>query len=64
LPTEIFDVDEFVAMSAKAKSCSVKRLRETAKLKLRMATKLVTLKVELWRADEIIKKLKCEVAEL
>ena len=58
MPSEIFDVDKFVTMSANAKYCSVKRLKETVKLKLRTPSKLYTLKVEPLNADEIIKKLK------
>jgi ferritin-like protein len=64
MPSEIFDVDKFVTMSANAKYCSVKRLKETVKLKLRTPSKLYTLKVEPLNADEIIKKLKCEIQEL
>jgi hypothetical protein len=64
MPSEIFDVDTFVTMSANAKYCSVKRLKATVKLKLRTPSKLYTLKVEPLNADEIIKKLKCEIQEL
>ena len=64
MPAEILDVEKFVAMSAKAKYCSVKRIKETVKLKLRTPTKLYTLKVEPLKADEVIKKLKCEIQEL
>ena len=64
MPAEILDVEKFVAMSAKAKYCAVKRLKEVVKLKLRKPSKLYTLKVEPLKADEIIKKLKCEIREL
>ncbi len=64
MPAEIFDVEKFVAMSAKAKYCAVKRLKETVKLKLRTSSRLYTLKVEPLKAEEIIKKLKCEIQEL
>ena len=64
MPSEIFDVEKFVTMSAKANYCSVKRLSQTVKLKLRMPKRLYTLKVEPRRADEVIKKLKCEIQEL
>jgi hypothetical protein len=64
MPSEIFDVEKFVAMSAKAKYCQVKRLKETVKLKLRTPNTLYTLKVEPINADEVIKKLKCEIQEL
>ncbi len=64
MPTEISDVDKFVSLSANAEYCSVKRLKETVKLKLRTPRKLYTLKVESLKADEIIKKLKCEIEEV
>ena len=64
MPSEIFDVEKFVAMSANAEYCSVKRLKETVKLKLRTPSRLYTLKVEPLKAEEIIKKLKCEIQEL
>jgi hypothetical protein len=64
MPSEIFDVEKFVTMSANAKYCTVKRLKETVKLKLRTPNMLYTLKVEPLNADEVIKKLKCEIQEL
>ena len=64
MPSEILDVEKFVALSAKAKYCAVKRLKETVKLKLRTPTMLYTLKVEPLKADEVIKKLKCKIEEL
>jgi ferritin-like protein len=64
MPSEILDVEKFVAISARAKYCAVKRLKETVKLKLRTPSRLYTLKVEPLKADEIIKKLKCEIQEL
>jgi ferritin-like protein len=63
MPSEITDVEKFVAMSAKAKQCQVKRLKETVKLKLRMPSQLYTLKIEPLRAEEIIKRLQCEIKE-
>jgi ferritin-like protein len=64
MPSEILDVEKFVAMSAHAEYCLVKRLKETVKLKLRTPRRLYTLKVEPLKAEEIIKKLKCEIQEL
>jgi ferritin-like protein len=63
MPSEITDVEKFVAMSAKAKQCQVKRLKDTVKLKLRTPSQLYTLKIEPLRADEIIKRLQCEIKE-
>jgi ferritin-like protein len=64
MPSEMFDVEKFVAMSAKAESCSVKRLKDTVKLKLRTPSKLYTLKVEPLKAEETIQKLKCKIEEI
>lgn len=63
VPSEITDVEKFVTMSAKAKQCQVKRLKDIVKLKLRTPSQLYTLKIEPLRADEIIKKLQCEINE-
>jgi hypothetical protein len=64
MPSEIFDVEKFIEMSAHAKFCAVKRLKSSVKLKLRTPSKLYTLKVESGKAEETIKKLKCEIQEL
>jgi len=64
MPSEIYNIEKFVEMSDHAEYCLVKRLRETVKLKLRTPNKLYTLKVEPLKAEEIIKKLKCEIQEL
>ena len=64
MPTEVTDVDKFVALSAKAKGCNVKRLKAVVKLKLCTPAQLYTLKVEPLKADELIKKLKCEIEEV
>jgi ferritin-like protein len=63
MPAEMTDVESFVAMSAKANHCQVKRNKENVKLKLRTPGQLYTLKIEKLQADEIIKKLKCEIKE-
>ncbi len=64
MPAEISDIDKFVSLSENAEYCSVKRLKENVKLKLRTGRRLYTLKVEPLKADEIIKKLKCEIEEI
>lgn len=64
MPSEIFDVEKFIEMSADAKFCQVKRNKENVKLKLRTGSRLYTLKVEPINSDEIIKKLKCEIKEI
>jgi hypothetical protein len=64
MPSEIFNIEKFIDMSANAKYCQVKRNKEKVKLKLRTSSRLYTLKVEPINSDEIIKKLKCEIQEL
>ncbi|MDH5459886.1 MAG: 50S ribosomal protein L38e [Candidatus Bathyarchaeota archaeon] len=64
MPSEIFDSEKFVEISERAEYCAVKRLKEIVKLKLRTARRLYTLKVEPTKAEEIIKKLRCEIREI
>jgi ferritin-like protein len=64
MPTEIFDIDKFVEISERAEYCAVKRLKDVVKLKLRTSRMLYTLKVEPSKAEEVIKKLRCEIREM
>ncbi len=64
MPAEIFDVDKFVEAAERADYCAIKRLKRTVKLKLRTPKKLYTLRVEPTKAEEIIKKLRCEIREI
>jgi hypothetical protein len=64
MPEEIKDVDKFIEISERAHYCNIKRLKKTVKLKLRTAKKLYTLKVEPTNAEEVIKKLHCEIREI
>ena len=64
MPTEIVNAEKFVEMSGNAKFCVVKRLKSSVKLKLRTPNQLNTLKVESVNAEEMIKKLKCEILEI
>jgi len=64
MPTEVFDVEEFVEISERAKYCIIKRSEDIVKLKLRTPRRLYTLKVKPEEAEEIIKRVKCEVVEV
>jgi hypothetical protein len=64
MPSEISDPDRFVEISGTAEYCAVKRLQSTVKLKLRTPGKLYTLKVDPLKAEEIIKRLQCEIREI
>jgi large subunit ribosomal protein L38e len=64
MPIEIFDVDEFIKIAARAKYCNIKRLEREVKLKLRTPKTLYTMKVNPTNAEEIVKKLSCEIREI
>ncbi|MBS7659246.1 MAG: 50S ribosomal protein L38e [Candidatus Bathyarchaeia archaeon] len=64
MPTEIFDVDKFIEISKRAKYCIVKRLKDVVKLKLRTSRMLYTIKVDPSKAEEVIKRLQCEIREI
>ncbi len=64
MPAEVTDAEKFVEMSANAKFCAVKRSKTQVKLKLRTPTQMYTLKIEPLKAEETIKKLKCEIKEI
>lgn len=64
MPREIHSVDDFLKLSTNAIECRVKRLKDTAKLKLRTKKYLYTCKVSLAETDDIIKRLKCPIKEI
>ncbi|MDH5481924.1 MAG: hypothetical protein OEY22_03460 [Candidatus Bathyarchaeota archaeon] len=64
MPSEILDTEQFVEISERAEYCLVKRLKEIVKLKLRTPRTLYTLKIEPVEAEEVIKKLRCEIREI
>lgn len=64
MPSEISDPDRFIEISGTAEYCAVKRLQDVVKLKLRTPKNLYTLRVEPMKAEEIIKKLQCEIREI
>jgi large subunit ribosomal protein L38e len=64
MPAEITNTDEFVGLSETAHECRVKRSKDIVKLKLRTPSQLYTLKVKVERADDVIKRLKCEIVEV
>ncbi len=64
MPQEIKDVEEFIHKSDRAYYCDIKRVSRVVKLKLRTPGKLYTLKADPDKAEEIIKKLRCEIREV
>lgn len=64
MPIEILDVDKFVEIADYAEYCNIKRLEREVKLKLRTPKKLYTLKANPTKAEEIVKRLRCEIREV
>ena len=64
MPAEITNTDQFVGLSETAHECRVKRSNDLVKLKLRTPSQLYTLKVKVDKADDVIKRLKCEIVEV
>jgi ferritin-like protein len=64
MPSEVVDTEKFVEISGRAEYCAIKRSKDTVKLKLRTPKRLFTLKVKPANAEEIIKKLQCEIREI
>lgn len=64
MPEEILDAEKFVQVSERAAYCNIKRLKSAVKLKLRTPKKLYTLRIDPTKAEEIIKKLHCEIREV
>lgn len=64
MPTEVFDKDEFMALSEKATECRVKRNPNNVKLKLSTSRRLYTIKLEPGDEDEVISKLSCPTVEI
>ena len=63
LPTELTDTEEFIKVSERAAQCSVKRLKDIVKLKIRTPSQLYTIKVDPEQAAVLLKQIRCEVIE-
>ena len=64
MPEEVVDPEEFVKLSEHAEACRIRRSKDFVKLKLRTPRELYTLKMSPAKAEEVIKKLKCEIVEV
>jgi hypothetical protein len=64
MPEDILDAEKFIELSGHAEVCRVRRSKDSAKLKLRTVRKLYVLKLDPAKAEDIIKRLKCEVVEV
>jgi len=64
MPAEITNLEQFVILSEGSLECRVKRSKDVVKLKLRTPRQLYTYKVKVDRADDVLKRLKCEIVEV
>lgn len=64
MPQEIQDMEKFIQISQRAEYCNIKRLKTEVKLKLKTPKKLYTHKTNPTNAEQIIKKLQCEIREI
>ena len=64
MPKEIFDKDKFIELSKKASKCTVKKLGEETKLKLRTGTYLYTIRLEASEANSLLGQINCPKEEL
>lgn len=63
MPTEIKDAERFLTLSETATECRVKRTKDVVKLKLRTPKMLYTIKLDAAAAEDLLKKVKCEIRE-
>ncbi len=64
MPTEIFDTEKFLKLSEKAEECRVRRKEDVVKLKLRLPSRLYTLKTSPEEAEDILGQISCELVEV
>lgn len=64
MPKEIFDKEEFIKISKKASQCSVKKLGDQTKLKLRTGKYLYTIKLDASEANILLGQISCPKVEL
>ncbi|MEM2227005.1 MAG: hypothetical protein QXW19_04160 [Candidatus Bathyarchaeia archaeon] len=64
MPQEIFDAGEFLRLSERASECRVKRSKGVVKLKLRTPRRLYTIKLDVERAEELLRAIKCPIREV
>jgi hypothetical protein len=64
LPTELTDVEEFVKIAELASECRVKRTESNVKLKLRTPGQLFTIKLDTENAEQVLKRIRCQIVEV
>jgi hypothetical protein len=64
MPKEVFDAEEFLALTEGAPKCVVKRLGDITKLKVRSGRYLYTIKLEASEAEGLLGRIRCPKEEL
>ena len=64
MPKDIFDVDEFLALTQGASKCTVKRLDDVTKIKVRSGRYLYTIKLETSETEGLLGRIQCPKEEL
>jgi len=64
MPKEITDPDELLRLSEKAIEARIKRLKDIVKIKIRTPTHLYVMKAEPSVAEEILKRVRCNIVEI
>ncbi len=64
MPAEVSSLEDFLAISERARECRVVRLGDVVKLKLRTKRRLYTIKLPASEASEVLSKIKCSIVEV
>ena len=64
MPKEIYDPEDFIALSEEATKCTVKKNNGETKLKLRTKKYLYTIVLDADEASDVLGKIKCPTEEI
>ncbi|WP_287585615.1 hypothetical protein [Candidatus Borrarchaeum sp.] len=64
LPKQITDPDEILKLSENAIEARIKRLKDIVKIKIRTPKYLYVMKAAPEVAEEILKRVRCEIVEV
>ena len=64
MPKEIFDPEEFIALSEDATQCTVKKNEGETKLKIKTSRYLYTIVLDPEEASDVLGKIQCPTEEI
>jgi hypothetical protein len=64
MPKQITDPDELLKLSENAIEARIKRLKDIVKIKIRTPKYLYVMKAEPSVAEEILKRVRCNIVEI